>query len=419
MVSIIIRTLNEGKNLKKLLSILSTQTIKHEVIVVDSGSTDNTIDIAKKYGCIIESCIPFTYGKALNIGIKRAQYNYICNLSAHCFPTSDKYLEIMLNNFDHSRIAGVYSKQLPTEDANILDKRNLSIIFRDEKLYQQKDSFFNNASSMVRKDIWNYVPFDEEIEAWEDIKWSKEVQAMNYIIVYEPESAVYHYHDEGNDRTIKRYENEWSSYKEIIKNTRTIMLGENTMNDLKVLAIIPAKGDSKRLPKKNLQTINGLTLVEHAIKYAKDCPYVDDIIVSTEDDKIMDIAFKNNVKGMIRDKFLCGDTEVVDVYIDVANKLDKRYDYIVAIQPDHPDREHSLKYCLEYMVENYYDDLITVTNRNGDNNAFQRSGSVRIFKYNHLLAGHVSKRIGCVKCSATDIHYQKDLELARKNILNA
>ncbi len=68
------------------------------------------------------------------------------------------------------------------------------------------------------------------------------------------------------------------------------------------------------------------------------------------------------------------------------------------------------------MIENYYDDLITVTNRNGDPNAFQRSGSVRIFKYNHLMAGHVSKRIGCVKCEATDIHYEKDLELARKNL---
>ena len=419
MVSVVIRTLNEANNLKKLLEILSTQTIKHEVIVVDSGSTDNTLKVAKKYKCVIEKCIPFTYGKALNIGIKKAQYKYICNLSAHCFPTSNTYLETMLDNFDHSRIAGVYSKQLPTEDANILDKRNLSIIFRDEKLYQQKDSFFNNASSMIRKDIWEYVKFDDQIEAWEDIKWSKEVQAMNYVIVYEPSAAVYHYHDEGNDRTIKRYEKEWSSLKEILKNTRTIMIDKNTMKDLKVLAIIPAKGDSKRLPKKNLQQINGLTLVEHAIKYAKDCPYVDDIIVSTEDDNVMDIAYKNGVKGMIRDKFLCGDTEVVDVYIDVANKLKDKYDYIVGIQPDHPDRENTLTYCLEYMVENYYDDLITVTYRNGDSNAFQRSGSVRIFKYNHLLAGHVSKRIGCVKDHATDIHYQKDLELATENILNA
>ena len=215
MVSIVIRTLNEGKNLKKLLSILLTQTIKYEVIIVDSGSTDDTLKIAREYGCVIEKCVPFTYGKALNIGIEKAQYNYVCNLSAHCFPTNKNYLEVMVNNFDRTRIAGVYSKQLPTEDSNILDKRNLSIIFRDEKLYQQKDSFFNNASSMIRKDLWEKYKFDESIEAWEDIKWAKQVQAEGYKIIYEPETAVHHYHIEDPSKTLDRYKKEYDALEKI------------------------------------------------------------------------------------------------------------------------------------------------------------------------------------------------------------
>tara|TARA_Y100000310_G_scaffold323733_1_gene384556 strand:- start:6345 stop:6944 length:600 start_codon:yes stop_codon:yes gene_type:complete len=186
------------------------------------------------------------------------------------------------------------------------------------------------------------------------------------------------------------------------------MIGEKTMEDLKVLVIIPAKGDSTRLPKKNLQEINGKSLVELAIDYAKECPYVDEIIVSTENNDIMSVAIENGVRGVIRDEFLCGDTEVVDVYIDVINNIKERYDYVVGLQPDHPDKSRSLSYCLEYMIENYFDDLITVTPE------AERNGSVRIFKYNHLVAGHVSKRIGCVKDTATDIHYERDLELVRK-----
>ena len=114
--------------------------------------------------------------------------------------------------------------------------------------------------------------------------------------------------------------------------------------------------------------------------------------------------------GIIRDKSLCGDTEVTDVYIDVLNNIDEKYDYVVCLQPDHPDREHSLKYCLDYMIDNNYDDIITIEPN------FKRSGSVRIFKYEHLLSGNVSKRIGCIKDDATDIHYQKDLEKARKRL---
>tara|TARA_X000000950_G_C13867308_1_gene641338 strand:+ start:840 stop:1385 length:546 start_codon:yes stop_codon:yes gene_type:complete len=176
---------------------------------------------------------------------------------------------------------------------------------------------------------------------------------------------------------------------------------------MKILIIIPAKLDSKRLAKKNIQKINGKTLVEHSVDYAKECSYNTNIIISSESEILKEIAQKNNVNFQKRNKSLCGDAEVVDVYINIVKNIDQKFDYVVALQPDHPDREHSLDYCLNYMIENNYDDLITIEPN------FKRSGSVRIFKYNFLINENVSKRIGCLKDSATDIHYVEDLNLAK------
>ena len=65
---------------------------------------------------------------------------------------------------------------------------------------------------------------------------------------------------------------------------------------------------------------------------------------------------------------------------------------------------------LDGKIENNYDDLITV------NNEYKRSGSVRIFKYEYLKAGLVSKRMGCIRDDATDIHYREDLLKIRDEV---
>ena len=181
---------------------------------------------------------------------------------------------------------------------------------------------------------------------------------------------------------------------------------------MKILAIIPAKLDSTRLKNKNIRKINGKPMVEYSIDYAKQSKYNPDIIISSENDMLEKIANKNNVRFVRRSKDMCGDTEVVDVYIDLLNNIDEKYDIVVCLQPDNPDREKSLDYCLDYMIENNYDDIITIDSDN------RRSGAMRLFKYDHLINGHVSKRIGCISENATDIHYRKDLIKVSKKLKN-
>ena len=181
---------------------------------------------------------------------------------------------------------------------------------------------------------------------------------------------------------------------------------------MKILTIIPAKTDSVRLPKKNLRKIGKKTLIDYSIDYALKSKYDNTIVVSSESLEVKEIVQSRNLIFHDRPQNLIGNAEVTDVYIEICKSLDSKYDLVVALQPDHPDREHSFDYCVDYLVKNNYDDVITIEPN------FKRSGSVRVIKFNHLISGHISKRIGCIKDDATDIHYEEDLKRAEKRILN-
>ena len=187
----------------------------------------------------------------------------------------------------------------------------------------------------------------------------------------------------------------------------------------KSLAIIPCKTDSTRVKKKNLQIINGLTLLEITIKYAKESKLVDTIYISTESEEVSLIADKYEIPTIPRGKDLLGDAEVCDVYVDVIRNLSlqkkikiSNYEYVVGLQPDHPDRDNSLDELIKYAYENKYDDLFTVSEK------YVRTGSVRILRMNHISKGFVSRRVGSFKGMATNIHSLDDLKKAEKRLIN-
>lgn len=173
---------------------------------------------------------------------------------------------------------------------------------------------------------------------------------------------------------------------------------------MRVLAIIPAKLDSKRLKHKNIREIGGKPMFLHSVDYADASRYGVEVIVSSESDVVEEICNQYEVRFHKRPAELCGDVEVVDVYEHIINEINEEYDIVVGLQPDNPNRVNTLDECLDYMIENKYDDIITV------DNTYRRSGAVRLFKYDLLKQGKVSYRIGCIKETATDIHTEEDLK---------
>ena len=189
------------------------------------------------------------------------------------------------------------------------------------------------------------------------------------------------------------------------------------------VAIIPAKTDSTRLPKKNLQVINGKTLIEHTIDYALDSEYIKDIVVSTESTivkNLIETKYKTkNILVLDRPKHLLKDAEVADVYVDIFQnhtvetlKMISNATHMVALQPDNPDRNHKIDKVIDYFIDNTYDDLVTVSDDG------TRNGASRITKAEYVRNGSMSRRMGTYLDNCTNIHSEDDLKQAERNIQN-
>ena len=207
-VSIIIRSKNEEKWIGLCLSMLFRQTYKNfEVILVDNDSSDKTIQKAKQWPIKLIKIKKFLPGDAINKGIEASNGEIIVCLSAHCIPKDKHWLSSLIKPLNNKKVAGVYGKQVPLSSSSAMNKRDLYIVFGNEKRIQKKDTFFHNANSAFMRSTWKKFPFNPELTNIEDRIWGQEVINAGFNIVYEPKSCVYHHHgihqDANEDRARK------------------------------------------------------------------------------------------------------------------------------------------------------------------------------------------------------------------------
>ncbi len=130
---------------------------------------------------------------------------------------------------------------------------------------------------------------------------------------------------------------------------------------METIAIIPARGGSKRLPGKNLMELGGIPLVAHSILYARSCGQVDGVYVSTDDSKIKAVALEYGAQVIDRPKAISGDNEpTVTALQHVLGQIPAKR--VVLLQPTNPLRPmHLLSDALESFGRGTADSLFTVT----------------------------------------------------------
>lgn len=343
--SIIIRTRNEERWISSCLEAVFSQDYPNfEVILVDNESTDRTLEKAARYPLAqVARIATYRPGAALNAGIRVSDGEFIVCLSGHCIPTRSTWLGSLAAALEEDeQYAGVYGRQEPMSFSSPADKRDLLLVFGLDRKVQTRDSFFHNANSILRRERWLEVPFDEDVTNIEDRVWGQEMIRRGYRLAYEPEASVYHYHGIHQDGDEQRCRNVVRIIEDLNGSRNQPRL---TPDNMQIIALIPQRGADCM--------IGGRSQLGLTIASAKSCGYVKRVFVSTDNPATADTAREWGAETpFLRPEELShGHIGTDAVVADALQRLEAMQvypDLVVYLEPTFPFRPVGL---LDVMVE--------------------------------------------------------------------
>ncbi len=182
--SAIIRTKDEAATIERTLSLLRAQTVQPEIIVVDSGSSDGTVEIAKRWCDRLVEIEPweFSYGRGLNIGARAASAPFHFNVDADCRPERRDWIQRSLDHYEQPQVAATNGY------THFADGRPLTEPFFQDGTHAEANPHwgYSTHAASWRASTWEQFPFDEELDYAEDREWAIRVTKAGWLIVYDP-----------------------------------------------------------------------------------------------------------------------------------------------------------------------------------------------------------------------------------------
>lgn len=218
-VSVVIPVLDAAEYLPELLPAILGQegVLVEEVVLVDSGSRDRTLEIAADFERLRMVAVDkFSHGRARNLGAAAACGDMIAFLSQDALPADRSWLRELCAPLADPTTAAVFSRQVPRAYANPMERFFLQTHFPPgERLVMrrsgaatpafQREVFLSNVSAAMRRGTLERFPFDEQLIMSEDQQFARDVVAAGMAVVYNPDSIVRHSHNYSLKTVFQRY----------------------------------------------------------------------------------------------------------------------------------------------------------------------------------------------------------------------
>ncbi len=225
-ISVMIPTLNAGPSIGRLISaLLSQESRPHEIIVIDSTSTDNTVGIARDFGAktIIIPERSFNHGKTRNLAAAEASGDVLVFMTQDALPADEKLLGALTSPLQIPDIAAAFGRHIPAPDASPLEAFARYFNYPaygatrgidDIPKFGIKTFFFSNVCSAIKKELFLRAgKFPEDIRANEDMLIAAKLILTGFKVVYVPDARVIHSHNYSLLKQFRRYYTIGSSLK--------------------------------------------------------------------------------------------------------------------------------------------------------------------------------------------------------------
>jgi GT2 family glycosyltransferase len=235
-VTVAVPVRDGGALLAGMLRALAGQTVSHELLICDSGSSDGSVQLAREHGARVLVIAPerFTHGGTRNLLMREAEGNHVAFLTQDAEPADEQWLERLLSGFDLAADVGIaYGPYRPRPDAAEAVRMELERWFdslapegqpRVDRLSPTDGvplasligarGFYTDANGCVSRAAWERVPF-RDVPYAEDRVLAIDMLRAGFAKAFVPDAAVLHSHAYTTGQELRRCFDEWRGLREV------------------------------------------------------------------------------------------------------------------------------------------------------------------------------------------------------------